>query len=493
MNGAIPMAPANLNATLGDQQVSLYWTASPQATSYSIYRRPASATEQDWGLIYSQCTATSFTDTGLTNGSPYCYVVRAINASAEESDPSNEVSATPQASGVAGSTITAEMAVRLLGYSERGMVNALCDDMAHSLLPVSAVSSFLSWFDFPNAVQPDFSNIENATLLVEQSFSDFGDLDLLILVKNKDQLLQAVLIEAKVSNDTSSWVTVEDRWAEFLGMFDGGGDWNTSNLFVQLHRKVRLVDFLPLLPGQFDADLFVPRGSLGQNAVVRRAVDELKKYIKDGNVWFGAILPDAASDLEAFSRDTLRTSSITERLPRWNTNRWGFLSWQTIEQNTKQVWPRTRDAFKWNRGQVYRPEPPVQHAVQFGQVYLHGETKVYIVLRGHGVGCRVVELTGGDRNFFWKTIKVNVTDLRPCEGQVQLADVPVLPLNASTYTWDCRDDSDKLPPDKNPVKIEPGTPVTVVEPSWYTSRVRMADAPDGQTFRVYTHHLKRQT
>lgn len=384
------------------------------------------------------------------------------------------------------------MAVQLLGYSERGMVNALCDDMAHSLDPASAVSSFLSWFDFPGVLQPDFSNVESATLLVEQSFSDFGDLDLLILVEKKDKVLQAVLIEAKVSNDTSSWVTVEDRWAEFLGMFDGGNR-NTSNLFVQLHRKVRLVDSLAECPGPFALDQFLPRGSLGQNAVVRRAVAELKKYIKDGNVWFGVILPDAAADLEAFSRDTLRTSSIAECLPSWNTNRWGFLSWQIIGQNTKSGWPRTRDAFEWNRGQVYRPEPPPKHALQFGQVYVHGETKVYVVLSGQGDECRVVELTGADRNFFWKTIKVKVTDLRPCESQVQLADVPVLPLNGSTYTWDCRDDTDKLPPDKNPVKIEPGTLVTVVGPSWYTSRVRMADAPDGQTFRVFTHHLKRST
>jgi len=382
------------------------------------------------------------------------------------------------------------MAVRLLGYSERGMVNALCDDMAHSLDPASAVSSFLSWFDFP-ALQPDFSNVENATLLVEQSFSDFGDLDLLILVENNDETLQAVLIEAKVSNDTRSWATVEDRWAEFLGMFDGGG-WNTSNLFVQLFRKVRLADSLAEHPGPFAADLFVPRGSPSQNAVVRRAVAELEKYIKGGNVWFGAILPDDPDDLEAFSRDTLQTCTVAQRLPRWNTSRWGFLSWRTIDENTKQNWPRTQVGFEWNRGQIYRLEPPLQHSVQVGQVYLHGETKVYVVLPGQGDGCRVVELIGGDRNFFWNTMKVKVAELCPCESSDQLDDVPSLPLNGSTYTWHCGEDGDRLPPQNNTVEIDKGTPVTVVRASWYTSRVRMANAPNGPTFRVYTHHLNRQ-
>src|SRR4051794_37152870 len=97
MNGTIPPAPANLTATAGDQQVSLRWEPSPKATSYSIYRRPASALDRDTRLIRSEWTATSFTDTGLINGSPYCYIVRAGNASGEESEPSNEVSATPQA------------------------------------------------------------------------------------------------------------------------------------------------------------------------------------------------------------------------------------------------------------------------------------------------------------------------------------------------------------------------------------------------------------
>lgn len=383
------------------------------------------------------------------------------------------------------------MAVRLLGYSERGMVNAFCDDMAQSPAAAAAVSSFLSWFDFPGADRPDFSRIENATLLVEQSFSDFGDLDLLILVENTDKRLQAVLIEAKVSNDTRSWATVEDRWAEFLAMFDGG-EWNTSNLFVQLHRKVRLVESLSDTGRRFDADLFVPRGSAGQNAVVRRAVAELKKYLRDGDVWFGAILPDAPADLEAFSRDTLQTSTVAQNLPGWNTSRWGFLSWRAIDENTKQGWPRTRDAFGWNRGQVYRQEPPLQHAVQVGQVYLHGETEVYIVLPGQADGCRVAELSGADRSFFWKTTKVKVTDLRPGEGPANLTDVPVLPRNGSAYTWDCREDEDRLPPQKGAVVPDRGTLVTVIGASWYTSRVRRADTPDGPSFRVYTHHLKRQ-
>jgi hypothetical protein len=100
------------------------------------------------------------------------------------------------------------------------------------------------------AEQPNFSNIKNAKLIVEQSFSDFGDLDLLILLDHNrpsgdsnSPTKQAILIEAKVSTDTNYWQTLEDRLGEFMRLI-ADGEGGTSNLFVQLHRKVRLVESL---------------------------------------------------------------------------------------------------------------------------------------------------------------------------------------------------------------------------------------------------------
>jgi hypothetical protein len=119
MNGTKPMAPANLTATAGDQQVSLHWSPSLKAKSYSVYRRPASATEGDRSLIRSGLKETCFTDSGLTNGSPYCYIVLAINARGKESDPSNEVSATPQGQEVVESTITGGSHCKMVSGRQR--------------------------------------------------------------------------------------------------------------------------------------------------------------------------------------------------------------------------------------------------------------------------------------------------------------------------------------------------------------------------------------
>jgi fibronectin type 3 domain-containing protein len=90
----IPSAPTNLNATAGNGQVSLTWTASSGAKSYNLYRATSSGGEGNTPLV-TGLTGTSYTNTGLTNGTTYFYQLTAVNT-AGESGKSNEASATPQ-------------------------------------------------------------------------------------------------------------------------------------------------------------------------------------------------------------------------------------------------------------------------------------------------------------------------------------------------------------------------------------------------------------
>jgi fibronectin type 3 domain-containing protein len=97
-----PPTPANLQATAGNAQVALTWSASAGATSYNVKRSTTN------GGPYTQISSpstNSFTDTGLTNATTYYYVVSAVN-SAGQSANSNQASATPTAPTTPDVTIT---------------------------------------------------------------------------------------------------------------------------------------------------------------------------------------------------------------------------------------------------------------------------------------------------------------------------------------------------------------------------------------------------
>jgi fibronectin type 3 domain-containing protein len=89
---APPGAPGALSATPGNGQIGLTWTAASGATAYRVHRGMASG--GPYTTIQSNVFTTSFTNTGLTNGTAYYYVVTATNG-AGEGPSSNEASATP--------------------------------------------------------------------------------------------------------------------------------------------------------------------------------------------------------------------------------------------------------------------------------------------------------------------------------------------------------------------------------------------------------------
>ncbi|CAM4392141.1 glycoside hydrolase family 6 protein [Paenibacillus tarimensis] len=89
----VPAAPAGLKATPGDGKVALSWNAVEGADSYTVKR--ALAIGGPFTAVSSNVTAAAFTDTGLTNGTIYYYVVSAVNA-AGESLNSEVVSAEPE-------------------------------------------------------------------------------------------------------------------------------------------------------------------------------------------------------------------------------------------------------------------------------------------------------------------------------------------------------------------------------------------------------------
>lgn len=88
-----PSAPVNVQAQAGNSQVVLSWSQPSGAVSYIVER---STTAGGPYTTVGTPSTTSFTDSAVTNGTTYYYVVRAVNA-AGTSPNSVEVSATPTA------------------------------------------------------------------------------------------------------------------------------------------------------------------------------------------------------------------------------------------------------------------------------------------------------------------------------------------------------------------------------------------------------------
>ncbi|MGD0830931.1 MAG: glycoside hydrolase family 44 protein, partial [Terracidiphilus sp.] len=95
LSGDAPLAPTGLTATSGSAQIALSWTASLTASSYNVMR---STTNGGPYTTVGTSTTTSYTNTGLTNGTIYYYVVAAVNtagAGAVSNQAFAEASATP--------------------------------------------------------------------------------------------------------------------------------------------------------------------------------------------------------------------------------------------------------------------------------------------------------------------------------------------------------------------------------------------------------------
>ena len=102
--GTVPSTPTNVTATAGNGEVTISWDTVTGATSYNIYWSTSQGVTKDTGTKISPFSS-PYTHTGLTNDTTYYYVVTAENSSGESSE-SDEVSATPSATGSAPSTPT---------------------------------------------------------------------------------------------------------------------------------------------------------------------------------------------------------------------------------------------------------------------------------------------------------------------------------------------------------------------------------------------------
>ncbi len=99
----LPGAPGSLTATAGNTQVTLNWSApnsGAAVTGYKVFRALASGVSVTGTPLAAGVAATTFQDTGLTNGTAYFYRVAGTSADGD-GPPSAEANATPTATAAA--------------------------------------------------------------------------------------------------------------------------------------------------------------------------------------------------------------------------------------------------------------------------------------------------------------------------------------------------------------------------------------------------------
>jgi len=108
-----PPTPVGLSAAPGNAQVTLSWTATSGATSYSLFRSTTTGGEGSTAYL-TGLTGTSYTDGGLTNGLTYFYKLAAVNAGGSSAQ-SSEVSAEPLPPAPSSATITVNTPTPITG------------------------------------------------------------------------------------------------------------------------------------------------------------------------------------------------------------------------------------------------------------------------------------------------------------------------------------------------------------------------------------------
>jgi fibronectin type 3 domain-containing protein len=106
-----PGPPSGLTATPGRGQVTLSWTAPTSdggagISGYLVYQGTSPGGEAGTSVNGSPVSATSYTVTGLANGTTYYFKVAAVNDAKQQGNDSGEASATPVSAAASASATT---------------------------------------------------------------------------------------------------------------------------------------------------------------------------------------------------------------------------------------------------------------------------------------------------------------------------------------------------------------------------------------------------
>ncbi len=247
----------------------------------------------------------------------------------------------------------------VVGYSERGLLNAIVHDLQRSDSCTQHLSRLLQLSKPDLKIPRDLISVE---FLIEQSFSEFGSADLVVFLDTADNRKgYTVFVEAKVACHQKKWSIKTNELVKFQKKIDFlNNDTDASkricnsDLFTQLFFKQLMVETVQKgensherLRG-FGKEKEGSRISLGNNPVVKKAVERLEKHL-DG-VFYIALIPASEIELDSYLRSDLKVLKKTLREPI------SYLTWESISAFCKENpsdFPLTLNGFEYNGTQIF--------------------------------------------------------------------------------------------------------------------------------------------
>ena len=250
------------------------------------------------------------------------------------------------------------MGIKLLGYSERGLINSLFYELSLRNQGGRLLSLLLNLVYFPDGERK--FQIDEAVILIEPSLSDFGDADAVLFIKNSGRH-HTVFIEAKVKTSEKDKWRLHGEFAEFKRGVKNERV-SSSNLFTQLYHKQRLIRGIIEIGIQALAQegLVFPKCStkkgprkIGNNPVVNRVIEMMSHYLDQS--FFVGLIPDEVINLRKITRNDFKLAEF-ENDPNWHWSmaNWGWLDWKDVEEFCKEYGlSDTLSNFEHNKDQIY--------------------------------------------------------------------------------------------------------------------------------------------
>ena len=219
-------------------------------------------------------------------------------------------------------------ALKVLGYSERGIFNSIVFQIREH---PEKMQEFITALN----VEIDINENMNFILLNEQSFSDFGNSDLVIIIEQNKQKT-VIFVEGKVKTYNQKSYSLVKEFEKIEK--DKHYKQVSSNIFAQLYYKYLLTQID--VNNQFtDSKVGKKVKKLGKNQIIINAYEQYIKFAS--KYYFVAILPDNDGFLDKYKQ--------LDFMPVENIH---YTSWKQIEELFNDS-PCVKETFEYNKGQIY--------------------------------------------------------------------------------------------------------------------------------------------